>query len=62
MYEFAVTPAGPQLRRAGVIITEVTEDSIAAELGLEPGDRITKVNGRAIRDYLDFRFQTAGET
>lgn len=62
MYEFAVTPAVTQLRRAGVIITEVTEDSIAAELGLEPGDRITKVNGRAIRDYLDFRFQTAGET
>jgi putative radical SAM enzyme (TIGR03279 family) len=62
MYEFAVTPAVTQLRRAGVIITEVTEDSIAAELGLEPGDRITKVNGRAIRDYLDFRFQTSGET
>ena len=61
MYEFAVTPAVTQLRRAGVIITEVTEGSIAAEVGLEPDDRITKVNGRAIRDYLDFRFQTSGE-
>ena len=29
---------------------------------LEPGDRIIKVNGRTVRDYLDFRFQTAGET
>ncbi|HEY0458220.1 MAG TPA: DUF512 domain-containing protein [Pyrinomonadaceae bacterium] len=62
MYEFAVTPAVTQLRRAGVIITEITPDSLAAELGLESGDRITKVNGRAVRDYLDFRFQTAGET
>ena len=25
-------------------------------------DRIIKVNGRVVRDYLDFRFQTAGET
>ena len=62
MYEFAVTPAVTQLRRAGVIITEITPESLAEELGLETGDRITKVNGRAIRDYLDFRFQTSGET
>jgi putative radical SAM enzyme (TIGR03279 family) len=62
MYEFAVTPAVTQLRRAGVIITEITPESLAEELGLEKGDRITKVNGRSIRDYLDFRFQTSGET
>lgn len=62
MYEFAVTPAVTQLRRAGVIITEITPASLAEELGLEAGDRITKVNGRAVRDYLDFRFQTSGET
>ena len=62
MYEFAVTPAVTQLRRAGVIVTEITPDSLAEELGLAAGDRITKVNGRAVRDYLDFRFQTSGET
>ncbi|MEO7660576.1 MAG: DUF512 domain-containing protein [Pyrinomonadaceae bacterium] len=62
MYEFAVTPAITQLRRPGVIITEVTPDSLAEELELEPHDRITRVNGRPVRDYLDFRFQTAGET
>src|SRR5215213_5945670 len=62
MYEFAVTPAVTQLRRAGVIITEITSESLAEELGLETGDRITKVNGRTVRDYLDFRFQTSGET
>jgi len=62
MYEFAVTPAVTQLRRPGVIITEVTPGSVAEELELEPHDRIIKVNGRNVRDYLDFRFQTAGET
>ena len=62
MYEFAVTPAITQLRRPGVIITEVTPDSLGEELELEPNDRIVKVNGRMVRDYLDFRFQTAGET
>lgn len=62
MYEFAVTPAVTQIRRRGVSITEVTNGSIGAELDLEPGDRIMRVNGRVVRDYLDFRFQTAGET
>src|SRR5215210_4651134 len=62
MYEFAVTPAITQLRRPGVLITEVAPGSLAAELELAPNDRIVRVNGRTVRDYLDFRFQTAGET
>ena len=62
MYEFAVTPAITQLRRPGVTITDVAEGSVAEELALKPNDRIVRVNGRAVRDYLDFRFQTAGET
>src|SRR5258706_8319377 len=62
MYEFAVTPAVTQIRRRGVEISEVTADSLGAELELEPGDRVMRVNGRPVRDYLDFRFQAAGET
>ena len=62
MYEFAVTPAVTNIRRRGVEIREVTPDSLGAEMELESGDRIIKVNGRVVRDYLDFRFQTAGET
>jgi putative radical SAM enzyme (TIGR03279 family) len=62
MYEFAVTPAVTQLRRPGVTITEVAAGSIGEELELAPSDRIVKVNGRTVRDYLDFRFQTGGET
>ena len=62
MYEFAVTPAVTNIRRRGVEISEVLPESLGAELELEAGDRIIKVNGRVVRDYLDFRFQTAGET
>jgi putative radical SAM enzyme (TIGR03279 family) len=62
MYEFAVTPAITQIRRRGVEISEVTAGSIGAELELEPGDRIMRVNGRVVRDYLDFRFHASGET
>src|ERR1043165_8782022 len=62
MYEFAVAPAVTQIRRRGVEITEVAPLSLAEELELEAGDRIIKVNGRVVRDYLDFRFQTGGET
>lgn len=62
MYEFAVTPAVTSIRRRGVEIADVTPQSLGFELELESGDRIIKVNGRTIRDYLDFRFQTAGET
>src|ERR1700682_3565799 len=62
MYEFAVTPAVTQIRRRGVEIADVAPRGIGAELELEPGDRIMKVNGRVVRDYLDFRFHTAGET
>jgi putative radical SAM enzyme (TIGR03279 family) len=62
MYEFAVAPAVTQIRRRGVVITEVTPESLAAELELEAGDRVLRINGRPVRDYLDFRFQTGGET
>lgn len=62
MYEFAVTPAVTNIRRRGVEICEVAPESLGAEMDLEAGDRIIKVNGRTVRDYLDFRFHTAGET
>ncbi len=62
MYEFAVTPAVNQIRRRGVTITDVAAGSIGAELDLEAGDRIIRVNGHLVRDYLDFRYQSSGET
>jgi putative radical SAM enzyme (TIGR03279 family) len=62
MYEFAVTPAVTNIRRRGVEVSEVAPESLGAEMDIESGDRIIKVNGRVVRDYLDFRFHTAGET
>src|SRR5256714_1062562 len=62
MYEFAVEPAVTQIRRRGVLVADVAPASLAAELELAAGDRIIKINGRPVRDYLDFRFLTGGET
>src|SRR5690349_8956756 len=62
MYEFAVTPAVTSIRRRGVEIADVAPESLGADMELEAGDRIIKINGRTVRDYLDFRFHTAGET
>ncbi|HDD53278.1 MAG TPA: DUF512 domain-containing protein [Thermosulfidibacter takaii] len=45
----------------GVLVEKVLPCSIAHEVGLEEGDRILEVNGRGLRDLLDFRFYTSGE-
>ncbi|MFN0124641.1 MAG: DUF512 domain-containing protein [Blastocatellia bacterium] len=46
----------------GIKIIETEPGSLAAELHLEPGDRIWTINGKRVRDALDFRYMTAGET
>jgi putative radical SAM enzyme (TIGR03279 family) len=45
----------------GIKIIEVEPRSLAAELELAAGDRVWTVNGKRVRDALDFRFLTAGE-
>lgn len=45
----------------GIKIIGVEPDSLAAELELEIGDRIWTINGRRVRDALDFKFLTSGE-
>jgi serine protease Do/serine protease DegQ len=40
---------------AGVLVTEVSEDSKAWHYGLRPGDVVVAANRRAIRDLADFR-------
>ena len=42
-------------------ITEIHPDSIAADLGIQPGDKIVRVNEHEINDQIDFRFYTAEE-
>ncbi len=47
--------------KKGVAVTEVDPDGLGASAGLRPGDRILAVNGRKVRDYLDFQFYSGSE-
>lgn len=42
-------------------ITKVLPDSIAAEIGFEPGDAIITINGKHPRDLIDYQFLCADE-
>ncbi|MBE9033227.1 TIGR03279 family radical SAM protein [filamentous cyanobacterium LEGE 11480] len=42
-------------------ITRIVPDSIAAEIGFEPGDRVVAVNGQKPRDLIDYQFFCADE-
>jgi putative radical SAM enzyme (TIGR03279 family) len=52
MSETAIRPA---------LITGVVADSIAAEIGFEPGDRLVAINGERPRDLIDYQFLCADE-
>jgi putative radical SAM enzyme (TIGR03279 family) len=42
-------------------VTAVQAESIAEELGLQPGSQLVSVNGRELEDFLDWEFLTADE-
>jgi putative radical SAM enzyme (TIGR03279 family) len=42
-------------------IINVRDNSIASDLGLEPGDQVISVNNHPISDQIDFRFYSAEE-
>jgi putative radical SAM enzyme (TIGR03279 family) len=48
-------------KEKGVVVTAVDPFGLGDEIGIEVGDRIVKVNGHDIRDFLDFRFYTGSE-
>lgn len=43
------------------LITKVLPDSIAAEVGFEPGDAVVAINGTRPRDLIDYQFLCADE-
>lgn len=51
-------PAGLNEGQGGAVIS-VDDDSIAAELGLRPGDILLSLNGHRLRDAIDYRFYCA---
>lgn len=43
------------------IVTSVLSDSIAEDIGFEPGDRLVSINGERPRDLIDYRFLCSEE-
>lgn len=43
------------------LISRVVPNSIAAEIGFEPGDRLVSINGQKPRDLIDYQFLCADE-
>lgn len=43
------------------VIKKVYENSIADEIGIEPGDIIVSIDGRELKDILDFKFLSASD-
>lgn len=47
------------MKRPGGMISRVEQNSLAARLGLQPGDELLAVNGHGPRDVIDVRFYSA---
>lgn len=43
------------------VITSVVSNSIAEDIGFEPGDRLVSINGERPRDLIDYRFLCSDE-
>jgi putative radical SAM enzyme (TIGR03279 family) len=56
-----IYPINTPKKERGVVVTAVDAFALGDEVGLEPGDRIMRVNGRELRDFLDFQFYTGSE-
>ncbi len=48
-------------KKSGLTITTVEEGSIAEETGIVAGDRLLTLNGREMKDILDYRFRADEE-
>lgn len=48
-------------RKAGVTVTAVDAGSLGDELDLVPGDQILSINGKKLRDFIDFKFYAGAE-
>jgi len=49
------------MKNKGLLITAIEPGSIAAELGLSPGDRLLSINDQPVQDIIDYRFLCATE-
>jgi putative radical SAM enzyme (TIGR03279 family) len=56
-----IYPINTPKKENGVVVTAVDPFALGDEAGIEVGDRIIRVNGRALGDFLDFQFYTGSE-
>jgi putative radical SAM enzyme (TIGR03279 family) len=56
-----IYPINTPKKEKGVVVTGVDPFALGDEYGIKPGDRIMKVNGRELHDFLDFQFYTGSE-
>ena len=56
-----IYPINTPKKEKGVVVTAVDPFALGDELGIEAGDRIMKVNGRELHDFLDFQFYAGSE-
>ena len=56
-----IYPINTPNKARGVVVTSVDAFALGDEVGIEVGDRIMKVNGRELRDFLDFQFYAGSE-
>jgi putative radical SAM enzyme (TIGR03279 family) len=54
-------PINLHKREKGVVVSGVDPFALGDEVGIEVGDRIMKVNGHDLRDFLDFQYYTGSE-
>jgi putative radical SAM enzyme (TIGR03279 family) len=45
----------------GLRIESLTDDGIASEQGIEPGDRLISMNGHPVRDIIDYHYLNDGD-
>jgi putative radical SAM enzyme (TIGR03279 family) len=56
-----IYPINTPKKESGVVVTAVDPFTLGDKAGIEAGDRIVKVNGRVLRDFLDFQFYIGSE-
>jgi putative radical SAM enzyme (TIGR03279 family) len=56
-----IYPINMPKKESGVVVTAVDPFALGDKAGIEAGDRILKVNGRLLRDFLDFQFYAGSE-
>ena len=56
-----IYPINTPKKEKGVLVTGVDPFTLGHETGIEVGDRILKINGYELRDFLDFQFYTGSE-